>query len=233
MQTVLLQPCYILHTRAYRDTSLLVEIFSRDHGRLSAVARSARGPKSRFKGLFQQFVPLLLSWQGRTELMNLTAAEGNGVPHYLSGEALLCGIYLNELLMRLLHRHDAHAGLFTAYQQALVGLQQNQQKQITLRLFEKRLLLELGYALQLDKVASTGSAIIPEQNYYFDPIQGLIPAITAATKSNVFLGESLLALHYEEFNNSDYLRDAKRLLRLAITSLLDNKPLKSRELFMK
>lgn len=231
-QTVLLQPSYVLHTRAYRDTSLLIEIFSRDHGRMSAVARSARGPKSRFKGLFQQFVPLLLSWQGRTELMNLTTAENNGIPHYLTGEALLCGIYLNELLMRLLHRHDAHPGLFTAYQQALVGLQQNQQQQITLRLFEKRLLLELGYALQLDKVASTGLAVAPEQYYYFDPVQGLLPCSNISTKNNVFLGESLLALHYEEFTNNEYLRDAKRLLRLAITSLLDSKPLRSRELFI-
>ena len=138
-QKVLLQPCYVLHMRAYRDTSLLLELFSLEHGRISAVARSARGPKSRFKGILQQFVPLLLSWQGRAELMNLSGAEGNGMPHYLTGDALLCGIYLNELLMRLLHRHDAHPGLFTAYQQALVGLQQNQQ-QITLRLFEKRLL---------------------------------------------------------------------------------------------
>jgi len=231
-QTVLLQPSYVLHTRSYRDTSLLLEIFSRDHGRMSAVARSARGPKSRFKGILQQFVPLLLSWQGRTELMNLSGAEGNGMPHCLTGEALLCGIYLNELLMRLLHRHDAHPGLFTAYQQALVGLQQNQQQQVTLRLFEKRLLLELGYALQLDRITSTGATILPDKNYYFDPVLGLSPCTSMSTKSNIFAGESLLALHYEEFTKPDYLRDAKRLLRAAITSLLDNKPLKSRELFL-
>ncbi len=230
-QTILLQPSYILHTRPYRDTSLLLEIFSRDHGRINAVARSARGPKSRFKGMLQQFVPLVLSWQGRTELMNLTVAESYGISHYLTGEALLCGIYLNELLMRLLHRHDAHPGLFAAYQQALIGLQQ-QQQQITLRLFEKRLLIELGYALQLDKDASTGMDIMLEQYYYFDPIQGLISCANHASKKNIFRGESLLALHYEELTDREHLRDAKRLLRLAVMSLLDNKPLKSRELFL-
>ncbi len=230
-QLIFIQPSYILHTRPYRDTSLLLDIFSRDYGRFNAIARSARGPKSRFKGVLQQFVPLLLSWQGRTELMNLSAVESNGRPHYLTGNALICGIYLNELLMRLLHRHDAHPGLFTAYQQALTGLQQNQ-PQITLRLFEKRLLLELGYALQLNKIAHTDNNILPEQHYYFDPIQGLLPCANKTTQANVFAGASLLALHHEELTEKDQLHDARRLLRLAINSLLDNKPLRTRELFI-
>lgn len=228
-QTVLLQPTYILHTRHYRDTSLLLEIFSRDEGRISAVARSARGPKSRFKGILQPFVPLLLSWQGRTELMNLSAAESSRSPHYLTGQALFCGIYLNELLMRLLHRHDAHPGLFTAYEQALINLQQEQS--ITLRLFEKRLLLELGYALPLNKMSQDDLPIEPEHYYYFDPTQGLSLCTTHSNHSNIFAGESLLALHHERLTESAHLRDAKRLLRLAITHLLDHKPLRSRELF--
>jgi len=162
----------------------------------------------------------------------LTGAECYSPPHQLMAEALLCGIYLNELLIKLLHRYDPHPGLFVAYQEALNGLQSNQKHQITLRLFEKQLLLELGYALQLDKIHGTNEQIVPEHMYFFDPAHGLIPCVNKSTQANVFSGASLLALHMEEFTQSDYLRDAKRLLRIAITSLLDNKPLRSRELFL-
>jgi DNA repair protein RecO (recombination protein O) len=232
--SVLLQPAYVLHTRAYRDTSLLLELFTPEHGRVSAIARSARGPRSRFKGLLQAFSPLVVSWYGKTELMSLSVAENNGVSHNLSGEALLCGMYLNELLVRLLHRYDAHPKLYQAYQTALLNLQQNHFTQPSLRLFEKCLLLELGYALQLDREAHTETPITPEQFYYFDPAQGFLPSISNThTQSHIFSGQSLLALHKDELTEEIFLRDAKRLLRMALGRLLENKPIKSRELFLK
>src|SRR6185437_10727813 len=119
----LLQPAFVLHTRPYRDTSLLLEIFTPDYGRVSTLARGARGLRSRFKGLLQPFVPLLLSWYGKTELMTLSAAESQGKVLDLTGEKLLCGLYLNELLMRLLHRYDAHPQLYIVYQETLYALQ--------------------------------------------------------------------------------------------------------------
>lgn len=232
LHTVLLQPAYVLHTRAYRDTSLLLELFTPEHGRVSAVARGAKGPRSRLKGLLQAFVPLLISWYGKTELMSLSTAESHGIPHALAGDMLMCGIYLNELLMRLLHRYDAHPQLYTAYQAALVALQNNQAKQPTLRLFEKRLLNELGYALQLDRDMTTGMQIEPEQFYYFDPAHGLSLSAKTMSIQHRFCGRSLLALHHDELTEATLLQDAKRLLRIALNRLLENKPLRSRELFL-
>lgn len=231
--SMFLQPAYILHARAYRDTSLLLELFTEQYGRVSAVARGAKGTRSRFKGLLQPFVPLVVSWSGKGELMTLLAAETNGIAHGLMGDALVCGIYLNELLVRLLHRYDAHSILYQRYQQALYGLQQKS-TQLVLREFEKQLLIELGYALQLDREAQTGLMISPEQFYYFDPSHGLLSCkITHSqlTTQHVFSGKSLLALHAGDLLEENYLRDAKRLLRLALGHLLGGKPIRSRELF--
>lgn len=231
---VILQPAFIVHSRAYRDSSLLLELFTLDHGRVSAVARGARGPRGRYKGLLQPFVPLLVSWYGKGELMSLSAAETDGVVLGLTGDRLLCGFYLNELLMRLLHRHDAHIQLFAAYQQALQGLQDLREPAKVLRGFEKLLLQELGYALSLNREANTGLLVKADQFYYFDPARGVLSCGESMRVSSqyIFGGHSLLALHAEEFSNKDCMRDAKRLLRIALNQLLDNKPLKSRELFL-
>lgn len=233
--TVLLQSAYVLHARAYRDTSLLLEFFTPEYGRVSAVAKGARSTRSRFKGLLQPFVPLLISWYGKHELMSLTVAEPNGLLGGLTGDTLLCGMYLNELLMYLLHRYDAHPALFQSYQQTLLALQKNtDSQQKILRRFEKSLLMELGYALRLDHVANTGAIIEPEQFYYFDPVQGLLACndLTSNTRA-VFHGESLLALHKDELNQDSYLRDAKRLLRMALGQLLSGKTIRTRELILR
>lgn len=236
----LLQPAYILHTRAYRDTSLLLDIFSQEHGRISLVARAAKGLRSRFKGVLQAFCPLLISWQGKTDLMTLTSAEVNGVARSLQGNALICGLYLNELLVRLLHRYDPHPRLYQAYDETLVGLctrfHSSDDLQRILRLFEKRLLSELGYALQLDYQGHNNLKINSEQYYYFDPHNGLFSVAhkrTDLSTTRLFSGESLLALNAEHLDGKNTLRDAKRLLRMALTQLLGNKPLKSRELFLR
>lgn len=227
---IVLQSAFILHTRPYRDTSLLLEIFTAEHGRVSLVAKGVRGVRSRFKGLLQPFVPLLLSWQGKSELMTLVGAESNGMPYGLSGDELLCGIYLNELLMRLLHRYDAHPALFQIYQQTLSNLQTDQQ--IALRLFEKKLLSELGYALQLEREAQTGHAIDSDRLYYFEPARGLLYCDKYMSQKVSFRGENLLAIHQDRFSQIDCLRDAKRLFRSAINYLLNGKSIRSRELFL-
>src|SRR5262249_26506740 len=139
MTSILLQPAYILHRRAYRETSFLLEIFSKDHGRLTAVIKGARNNKANTQGLFQPFTPLLVSWAGKGEMMTLTHLELNGEAERLQGECLFAGFYLNELLMALLEKWDAHSGLFLAYQQALQQLQGKSLDQKVLRTFEKRL----------------------------------------------------------------------------------------------
>ncbi len=230
-----LQPAYILHTRPYRDSSLLIDAFTASQGRISLIAKAARGMRSknsRFKGLLQAFVPLLISWRGKTELLNLLNAEASGfTSSQLTGKFLICGLYLNELLMRLLYRHDPHPSLFLAYQTTLTTLSQN--PNVALRLFEKRLLVELGYALHLNQDSQTREAILPNQHYQFIPSQGLVSCLNNTNqKASIFSGSSLLAIHEEQWTTPDQLLDAKRLFRLALHYLLEGKNIRSRELFL-
>ena len=230
-----LQAAYILHTRPFRDTSLLIDAFTTSHGRINLIAKGARGvrgKKSRFRGSLQAFVPLLLSWRGNTDLMNLVNAEPNPIPlPHLTGKLLVCGLYLNELLIRLLYRYDPYPHLFKAYQTALCSLSDN--PAIALRLFEKKLLAELGYALYLNKDSLTNQALLPHQSYQFIPSQGLVVCLNKSLhKQTIFSGASLLAMHHETWDTSTHLSDAKRLFRLALNHLLEGKTLRSRELLM-
>src|SRR5690242_11052622 len=121
-----LHPAWVLHTRAYSESSLLVEVITMDYGRISGIARGVQRPHSALRGLLRPFVPLLISWSGKTELVSFSKVEALGAPHRLAGRLLLHGFYLNELIMRLLHRYDPHPHLYTAYQQALLSLQQGE-----------------------------------------------------------------------------------------------------------
>jgi DNA repair protein RecO (recombination protein O) len=161
-----LEPGYILHHYPYRDTSLLLEVFTKDHGRLGMVARGARGPANRQRPSLQSFRPLLVSWSSRGELGTLTGCESNGPMIALEGTALFSGFYLNELLMRLLLRQDPHAGLFHCYEQTLKGLSV-EGGQRSLRLFEKKLLEELGYGLQLERDVQEHQPLAADGAYEF------------------------------------------------------------------
>lgn len=229
---IVLQPAFILHARPYRDSSLLLDIFTWSHGRIHAVARGARGTRSRYRGLLQPFVPLLISWSGNGELANLTQAEPNGLAYWLTSKSLLSGFYLNELLVRLLHRYDAHPKLYEAYQTTLMALSQQQSTELVLRRFELELLIELGYGLSLTHDAMSGAEIVAEKRYRFDPEMGFIACPqTIETSNQVFSGKMLLALRNGNLQAPDELRAAKRLLRQALGVLLGEKQLRSRELF--
>lgn len=230
-----LQAAYILHTRPYRDTSLLIDAFTVLQGRISLIAKGARGIRgktSRFKGSLQAFVPLLLSWRGKTDLMNLLNAEPHPIPiPHLTGKRLVCGLYLNELLIRLLYRYDPCPQLFQAYQTTLCNLSDN--PAIALRVFEKKLLAELGYALHLDKDSLTHQALLPHQSYQFIPSQGLVVCSNKSiARLSIFSGASLLAIHHETWDTSIHLLDAKRLFRLALNYLLEGKTIRSRDLLV-
>ncbi len=215
---VALQPAFVLHSRAFRETSFLLELFTESHGRIGVLARGAR---SRFRGLSRPFVPLLASWSGKTELMNLQTLEATAPPFYLMGMGLLSGLYLNELLVRLLPQLDAVANLFALYQQTLQAMQQ-EFKQRYLRLFEKALLAELGYGLSF-------AAIEEHEQYCFLPQQGFIKN-AASADALTFSGRSLLAFHHDTLTTAEDLRTAKQITRLALAPLLGNKPLMSREI---
>src|SRR6266498_2084954 len=165
---------FILHGYAYRETSLLVEVFTRGFGRISMVARGARGARSALRGVLLAFQPLALSWFGKGEVRTLARAEWTGGLPLLRGEALLCGFYLNELLLRLLPREDPHDALFLRYWEALRELAPHGGSAAALRSFERALLKELGYAMTLERDSTSGGAIDPAKSYAYDPERGPI-----------------------------------------------------------
>ena len=226
-----LVPAYLLHQRPYRESSALLEIFTESHGRVGLVARGVRSPRSRRRGELQPFRPLRLSWFARGELGTLTGVEADGGLHCFRGRVLYSAFYLNELLLRLLARHDPHPGLYLLYQASLQNFSRGLQVQPVLRLFEKRLLQELGYGLLLDHEVETGEAVQPELYYDYHLESGPVVAEGEAAEGFVFRGSSLLALAKETITTAEALRDAKRLTRAALNLYLGNKPLKSRELF--
>lgn len=228
---ITLQSAYVLHTRPYRDTSLLVEIFSHDYGRLGLVARGVRTGKSRHANLLQPFTPLLLSWSGQGELATLTGAEAAGAAPRLNGEVLLSGFYLNELLMRLLQRGDAHPALFETYITSLASLAEQAEQEPILRTFEYRLLQEIGYGLILDHDVMSGEAIDPLAHYHYLPEQGPVYSTGQEQDGIIIQGRTLLAISKGDYSNAEVRQEAKRLMRAALAVHLGDRPLKSRELF--
>ncbi len=230
---VQLAPGYLLHHAPYRDTSRILEVLARDHGRLSLFARGVRGPKSRLAALLQPFQPLLLSWSGRGEAPQLTGAELDGARRSLPPDRLLAAFYLNELILKLTTRHDPHPALYEAYGRALealagtaAGSADRAILERPLRLFEKRLLEEVGYGLDLETNAADGGAIDPEGSYQFQPGQGLVAA--RARAPGAISGSSLIALAHDELTGPKELGDARRLLKAALDHCLEGRELATR-----
>ena len=230
---VQLQPAFVLHSRHYRDSSALLEVLTPDHGRLGLVAKGARrSVRGRSRGaILQPFIPLLLSFTGRSELKTLTASEVAGEVQTLKGARLFSGIYLNELLMRLLHRHDAHRGLFIAYGHAVASLGGGEHLDDTLRRFEFSLLDELGYSFDLRVDGYSGKDVVEGRSYHYHQEFGLVEQQSGAAADHpVFSGADILAI--EQGESSEPVRLAcKRLLRQVLAGHLGDKPLKSRDLF--
>ncbi len=229
------QPAFILHHRDYSETSLLLEVFTAHHGRIGLIAKGARRANSRVRGVLKPFQRLLISWSGKGELAVLTAAETVTPGAVLEGQALYCGFYMNEVLLRLLHRHDPHEALFDAYQTALQRLQRDDSNEAVLRIFEKHLLKELGYGLVLDRDIADKTPIDAQAmyDYIFErgPMRMAHPELNLPTEGVRVRGASLLALAEETLNNPVILRDAKTLMRAALARHLGERPLHSRKLF--
>jgi DNA repair protein RecO (recombination protein O) len=235
MQRVSLEPAYVLHAWPYLESSLLLEAFTRDHGRVGLVARGARGSRSRWKNLLQPFRPLLLSWSQRGELATLTAADQVASPPPAQGQALFCGLYVNELLLRSLHRADAHPELFEAYRQLLIDLAARLPAEPVLRQFEKQLLDALGFGLQLEYEYGSGVPVIGSAWYAYFPDRGLIrrepqQAGTGSPDGKLISGEALLALQSNRVE-SRHMGELKQLMRRALRYHLGDKPLVSQTLF--
>lgn len=221
-----LTPGYVLHHKPYRDTSRILEVFSRDFGRLTLFARGVRGPKPRFGSELQPFRFLLLSWSGRGEAPQLTGAEGAGAAEPLPAANLMAGFYLNELILKLTTRHDPHPAAFDLYHATLEALKHGASLEASLRVFEKRLLELLGYGLALSLDTHTGAGIDADSYYHFNPGRGLMPAARGA--AGALLGRSVLALSAEQLDDERTLEDAKRLLQAALAHCLEGRELTTR-----
>ena len=228
---------FVLHTRPYRETSQLVDMFSRHYGRLRVVARGSRGGRTRpgrSQISLQPFTPLQLDWSGKGELKTLIRAEPIASFPLLEGERLYSGFYLNELLLRLLAEHDPHEQLFDQYRKTLLHLAETDSLEKMLRNFEMILLDEVGYGLVMDADAESGEPIRAGAWYRYDQQYGFVEQARPRelrSLSNWFSGETLLALRDGHYEVESVLKDAKRLIRLALEPHLGGKPLRSRELF--
>lgn len=233
MKRIDLQSAYVLHRRPYRETSYILELFTPEHGRFGAVAKGVRKARSSTQGLLQPFYPLSVSWVGRGELMTLTQVEAQGSAAQLRGECLFAGFYLNELLICLLEKWDAHPALFALYERTLAALQTDKLEEGVLRSFEKTLLEELGYGVLPKSAAALQNSFLEDKYYRFTPDQGFVLQEAGSSLHQAYSGKSLLAIANENWQDSEALRDAKRLMRSVLTPLLGTRTLHSRKLFIK
>jgi len=220
---VYLQPAFILQERKYRETSLILEVLTRDFGRLSLLAKGIRKAKSRFLGLLRPFVPLNVSFTGKSELKLLTDVEMARPYLELTGLALYSGFYVNELVMHFLHKHDPHPDVFGHYRDCLFRLSAGAGLEAALRDFEFRLLECAGYGLQLDKDYLDDRPIDPAKRYRIDAELGPTEAVDGP-----YSGKTLRAVPAGDFGDPEVLAEAKNLMRALIDAHSQGKPLKSR-----
>jgi DNA repair protein RecO (recombination protein O) len=227
------QPAFVLHAYPYKETSLIVEAFTRDFGRVGVVARGAKRPRSEWRGLLQAFQPIAVSYSGASELKTLVKVEWRGGVPLPSGHALLSGFYLNELLLKLLPREDAHAGLWDAYEAALAALAAAPSpaaRAVVLRRFEVELLAGLGYALPLVRDTG-GSAIDPSARYHYAFDRGARPFATEpGVRWPVVRGATLIALAESRYPDAETAAEARRLMRDILDHYLDSRRIESRRI---
>jgi DNA repair protein RecO (recombination protein O) len=222
------EAAYILHHRPFRDTSQLLDVLSREHGKIALVARGSRGARSRLKGVLRPFLPLQMSWVQRSDLGTLTGAESAGEPLSLAGDALMAGYYINELLLHFLHRHDPQPEIFDLYANALRELRAIGDIAPPLRRFEIVFLELLGYALNLDHEAGSEQSLDPARHYDYRVEQGPVP-VSRTEGLMVFTGETLADIAAQRFDDATTLRAANRLLRQVLAFHLGGKELKTRK----
>ena len=221
------EPGFVLHAYPYKETSLIVEAFTRKFGRVGLLARGARRPRSMLRGVLLAFHPLRLNWSASAELGTLISAEWGGGQATLAGPGLMCGFYINELLLRLLPRDDPHEALFDAYGVALSRLAAGEPQAPVLRGFERRMLGELGYAPVLDRDAATGAEIQPAKHYAYEAERG--PVETSRTNGDsVISGSTLLDMAADNYDNARTREESRRLMRALIGERLGGQTLHTR-----
>jgi DNA repair protein RecO (recombination protein O) len=220
---------YLLHATPYRETSLVVDLFSRDSGRVAALAKGAKRRGSALRAVLLQFQPLSVAWSGRSELRTLTRCEWRGGQTGPQGDALICGFYMNELLVRFLPREDAHPALFDGYALALEALTCGEPSEETLRRFEWLLLRETGYAPDLDSDVEH-RPIDAGVSYRWRPGDGFV--VTEPTTESALHGSTLRDLATGRFDSPGSRQQAKYLTRAILTHHLDGVPLNTRQILI-
>ena len=226
------QPAFVLHSYPYRETSLVVDVFSRDHGRLALVAKGAKRPHSALRGVLQTFQPLSMSWSGKSEMRTLTGAEWVGGMLPLSGDALLCGFYVNELLVKFCAREDPHPQLFHHYVVTLTRLAHDEPPVQVLRSFERVLLRETGYAMALDRTAAR-KPVNAAGRYVFDPECGVREASPDVPAHwPVIAGQTLLDMENDDYHRVQTVAQSKMLMRFLLNIYLGGAPLATRQILI-
>ena len=221
------EPGFVLHAYPYKETSLIVEAFTRRFGRVGLLARGARRPRSMLRGVLLAFHPLRMTWSASAELGTLISAEWGGGQATLAGPGLMCGFYINELLLRLLPRDDPHEALFDAYGAALSRLAAGEPQAPVLRSFERRMLGELGYAPVLDRDAASGADIQPAKHYAYEAERG--PVETSRTNGeSVICGRTLLDMAADNYDDARTREESRRLMRALIGERLGGQTLHTR-----
>ena len=225
---------FVLHTYPFQDTSVIVEAFSRQHGRVGLVAKGARRPKSALRPALLAFQPLAIAWSGRSELRTLVRAERSGSAHVLGGVAMMCGYYVNELVLKLLHRDDPHERLFDDYATALHGLAAGADSAAVLRRFELALLREIGYAVELERDADRGTPLVAEERYTYFPERGpaMLQGAVDMPGALELHGKTLLDMARGDFADPVTAAESKLLMRWLIGQHLDQRTLNTRQLLI-
>ncbi len=224
------QPVYVLHTYPFKETSLVVELFSKQFGRIAAIAKGARRPRSTMRGMLQSFQLLSGAWSGKNELKTLHSLDWNSGLTLIRGEALMCGFYMNELLLRLLPREDAHETLFEYYTNTMQTLADGSDLATTLRRFELKLLQEMGYAVPL-LTDENGQKVEVEKTYRYEAEYGACEL--TSTRNGVQLsGKTLLDMADDDYSDSFTQSQSKQLMRYLLSHYLGDKPLHTRQLLI-
>ncbi|WP_114195351.1 DNA repair protein RecO [Edaphovirga cremea] len=224
------QRAFVLHGRPYSETSLMLDLFTEGHGRVRILAKGARGRRSNLKGCLQPFTPLLVRWSGRGEVKTLRSAEPVSLALPLTGLMLYSGLYVNELVSRVLEHESNFSSLFFDYLNCIQALAAaNGSPELALRQFELALLAHLGYGVDFLHCAGSGEPVADTMTYRYREERGFIASLVVDNSS--FTGRDLKALASREFPDAITLRAAKRFTRIALKPYLGGKPLKSRELF--
>ena len=226
-----LHPCFLLHTRPYRETSLLLDVLSAHYGRVNLVARGVKRGNNNLGLLLQPGRKLNISWSSKGELGTMMSAEINGPGYKLSGTRLISCFYMNELLVRTLHRHESHPELFQIYETSLSKINEGAPEDRVLRIFEKHLLSSLGYGLILDHEVDTGDKINADATYYYQMDYGPVRQKPENFRNFPITGKTLVALDSEDNWNADISREAKALLRMILAAYTGDKPIASRALY--